>query len=139
MIEQEPRYSPDNKVRRPAIEEEIRNAYAARNYPAAHAAFDDWWKLGNFEASDAAFLSLLGDLCHRMGDAARGDLIEEHLAKHGTPAQCTRALRILYKRWFGTPKQVQLRDVYKNALDRCPELQDDLEIESIGQKLAGFL
>jgi hypothetical protein len=138
MTGQDPRYSPDNKVRRPALEEEVRNAYAARNYPVAHAAFEDWWKLGNFEASDPAFLSLSADLCNRAGDLAHGDLIETHLAEHGTLPQCSRALRILSKRWLGTPKQVQLGDLYRHALDRYPALQDDLEIESIGRKLAGF-
>jgi hypothetical protein len=138
MTDQDPRYSPDNKVRRPALAEEIRNAYAARNYSVAHAAFEDWWKLGDFEVSDTAFLSILGDLCNRTGDLVHGDLIEAHLAEHGTLTQCSRALRVLSRRWLGTPKQVQLGDVYRHALDRFPALQDDLEIESIGQKLAGF-
>jgi len=138
MPDQDPRYSPDHKLRRPAIEQEIRDSYAARNYPLAHAAFDEWWKIGDFEASDTALLSLLGDLCNRVGDHGRGDLIEERLAEHGTPVQSARALRILDKRWFGTPRQVRLNDLYRHALDRFPELKDDQEIETLGHKLGGF-
>jgi hypothetical protein len=138
MTESDPKYSADNKVRMPAVEEEIRNAYAARNYPLAHVAFDDWWKIAHLESADTAFLSLLGDLCNRVGDIARGDLIEERLAEHGTPVQCARALRILNRRWFGTPKQVRLSDLYRHAVDRYPELKDDQEVEALGQRLNSF-
>jgi hypothetical protein len=135
--EKDPRFSPDPKVRRPALEEEIRNAYAARNYPAAHAALEDWWKMAGMETSDAAFLNLLGDICQRVEDHNRGDLIGEYLTAHGTSVQSARALRLLSRRWFGTPHQIRLNDLYRRVLERYPDLRDDQEMDELGRKLAG--
>jgi hypothetical protein len=128
----------DNKEKRALIEDELRNAYAARHYPAAHAAFDEWWKLGSMDQVDTAFLNILGDLCHRQGDVVRGDLVDEFLAEHGTDAQCVRALRMLNRRWFGTPKQVRLSDIYRHVLAKYPDLSDNQEILEMGRKLSGF-
>jgi hypothetical protein len=135
MSPSEDRSLSDLPARRTALEEEIRRSYGERLYPLAHSLFDEWWKLGDFGTSDTALLTLLADLCNRVGDVARGDLLEAHLAEHGTAVQRARALRILGRRWMGTPKQLRLRDLYAHALEHHPELRDDLEIEALGRQL----
>ncbi len=121
--------------RRAALEEEVGRLYGNRQYPAALAALGEWWKLGNIEDADPAFLSLAADVFHRLGDGGKEELILEYLTNHGTQIQAARALHLLYKLWMGTPKQIQLKVVFRHALDRLPDLRLDHQLMELETKI----
>lgn len=121
--------------RRSALEEEVRRLYGNRQYPTAHAALNEWWKLGQISDSDPLFLSLAAEVFHRTQDKLKEEQILEYLAEKGDVTQAARALGSLYKLWMGSPKQLQLRVVFRHALERLPDLRLNHEVEELAAKV----